>query len=436
MSTVPSSSSPPRDAENSDADDPDGEDPDPAALPGGHPPAAAGPPRSDAEGDRLFTRPFVGVLAMQAAYGFSFSLFFLLPKYLATLGDTPSRIGFVMAGFGVACLVTIPFLAAIVGRLGQRGTLVAATLLLAVAAATFGLVDRPGWLAIPLRASEGITWTLMFSTAGALTAEMAPRHRLAQAIGLAGAASLIMNAVAPAIGEPLADRFGYRAAFLLSALAALTASALARRLPAAAAGGDPRRSPPPARPPAAPRGSSARLPIYAVFGAAGLAFHALFTFLAPYALSHGVHAIRAFFVAYTGAALTVRLLGGRMSDRLGHRSVATFALLLYGLVVASAGLLAPHHLALLGMAFGFAHGAVYPALLALLIGDLAPQQRPRVLGVANGAMSIGVSAVFPAGVLVTHLGYPAMFALAGGLTAASAALLRRSGSGTARSLRA
>ena len=388
-------------------------------------------PDPNEPGARLFTRPFVGLLAMQAAYGFSFSMFFLLPKYLASVGEPASRIGFVMAGFGVACILTIPFLRGIVETLGRRGTLMAANLLLATAAALFGLFDRPGLFAIPLRASEGVTWTLMFSTAMTLTADFAPPDRLAQAIGLAGGASLIMNALAPAIGEPLADHFGYRSVFFVAALAALGAAALARRLPVH---GTTRpalrpvsvetRSPSQASPAAgeaAPR--RARLAIYAVFGAAGLAFSSLFAFLAPFALDHGVHAIRAFFIGYTSAAISVRVLGGRLSDRLGYRAVATTSLLLYGGVVASAGLLAPYHLALLGVGFGVAHGAAYPALMALLVNGTPLSQRPRALGIANGAMSLGISAVAPAGVVASRLGYPALFALVGCLTSAAALLL-------------
>jgi len=378
---------------------------------------------SGADDGPLFTGPFVRLLGMQAAYGFSFSMFFLLPKYLAAAGESSSRIGFVMGGFGVACVATIPFLQTLVARLGRRGALMAATLSLALAGAAFALIQPVGLPAVFLRAAEGITWTIMFSTAGALTAEMAPRGRLAQAIGLAGAAALIMNAVAPAIGEPLADRYGYRPVFLLAAVAALVAAAMARRLPDTRPTTFDRM----AQLPAANTvdHASQRLPIYAVFGLAGIAFSTLFTFLAPFALAQGVQQIRAFFIGYTGAAILVRLLGGRLADRLGHRAIATVALAIYGAVVASTGLFGPHHLYALGICFGLAHGAVYPAIMALLLNNTPPHQRPRVLGIANGAMSVGMSSVFGAGALIGRIGYPAMFGIAGGLVATSALLLRR-----------
>ena len=393
-------------------------------------PRAAPPLQSRAE-QKLFTPAFVRLLGMQSASGFAFSMFFLLPKYLATLGESPSRIGFVMGGFGVACILTIPLLGPLVARFGRRGALVAATSLLAAAALTFALVPDPGVMAIPLRASEGVTWTIMFSTALALTAEIAPPDRLAQAIGLAGAASLIMNAVAPAIGEPLADHFGYRSVFLLAAAAALAAALLARRLivadPSAFSAHPTPKIASSVTSRADERAGAPRLAMYVVFAVSGLAFSVLFTFLAPFALAHGVKAIRSFFIAYTASALAVRILGGRLADRLGHRAIACRALLLYGCVVASTGLLGPHHLAVLGLLFGLAHGAVFPALMALLIHLAPPARRPRILGIANGAMSVGISSVFPAGMLVVRVGYPAMFAAAGVLVALSSTLLRKGG---------
>src|SRR3569832_2407193 len=98
-------------------------------------------PADPLEGKRLFTPPFLRLLAMQAAYGFSFSMFFLLPKYLASVGEPAARIGFVMAGFGVACILTIPFLRGIVEARGRRGARGAAGRRRAAAAARGGLGD-------------------------------------------------------------------------------------------------------------------------------------------------------------------------------------------------------------------------------------------------------------------------------------------------------
>ena len=145
---------------------------------------------SERDGDQLFTTPFVRLLCMQSAYGFSFSMFFLLPKYLAAARATPTQIGFVMGGFGVACVLTIPFLPGIIRLFGRRGALMAATLALGAAGVAFAVIAPVGLGAVFLRASEGVTWTIMFST-GLVRRPRGAAHRLAQAIGLAGAAALI-----------------------------------------------------------------------------------------------------------------------------------------------------------------------------------------------------------------------------------------------------
>ncbi|HEX2660952.1 MAG TPA: MFS transporter [Polyangia bacterium] len=373
----------------------------------------------------MFTRPFVTILAVQGAYGFAMSAYLLLPKSLAQAGGTPSQIGRVMAAFGVASVLTIPLLERIIGALGRRRVMIAAALIMTASSLGFAAHQGPGGIAVVLRALQGVSWALMFSAAISLASELAPPARLAQAIGATGGASLAMSAVAPAIGEPLVASLGYRALYLMAAFAALVGAALARRLPrqgharavplGTAISHVAAVAPPPTR----------RLPVYLALGVGGFAYMVLFTFLGPFALQRGIQAIRAFFIAYTIAALGVRVLSGTLFDRLGHRSVGMKALALYGLVVAASGLIGPGWLTALGLAFGVAHGAVIPSLMALLLQGAPHDRRPRILGIANCAMSAGIAAVYPAGGLVDRLGYPAVLVATGVVTAMSALLIRQ-----------
>ena len=411
MSTQPDLSAAPSSTDG--ASDDDGEPELPAAGPGA---------------DRLFTGPFVTILALQGAYGFAISAYLLLPKSLAQAGGTPSQIGRVMAAFGIASVLTIPLLPRILGELGRRRALIVASLAMAGSSVGFALVSGPGAAAVALRGVQGVTWALMFSAAISLASELAPPARLAQAIGIAGGASLAMSAVAPAVGEPLVAALVYRALYLLAALAALGGAVLARRLPrhSVAHVVTPGATPHPA-PTALPAAPIRRLPIYLALAVGGFAYMVLFTFLGPFALQRGFQAIRAFFIAYTVAALGVRLLTGRLFDRVGHRAVGVRALTLYGLVVAATGVLGPGWMTALGLAFGVAHGAVIPSLMALLLQSAPLHLRPRILGIANAAMSVGIAAVYPAGGLVGRLGYPTVFIATGALTASAALLLRERG---------
>src|SRR5262245_15067083 len=185
-------------------------EPDPHQLGGAPAAARVSPPEPP-----LLTRPFLRLLSMQAAFGFAFSVFVLLPKVLAAVfGSSAHEIGLVMAAFGVASLLSIPVIGRVVDRLGHRGTLTLANLLLVGGALGFVFVHGAGAAAIVLRGVHGLAWSLAFAATMAVAADLAPPRRLAQAVGVAGSASLIMTAVAPAVAEPLADWLGYRAIFV------------------------------------------------------------------------------------------------------------------------------------------------------------------------------------------------------------------------------
>lgn len=387
------------------------------------PPARAAPLAAAAPVPSLLTRPFLNLLAVQAAFGFALSVFLLLPKVLATaFASTPGQIGLVMAAFGLASVITTPLVSRAVHVLGQRGALVAANLVMAAGALGFVVVSGAGWSAVLMRGLHGLAWSLGFAAGVAIAADLAPRARLAQAVGIYGAASLAMNALAPALAEPIGERFGHRVAFVLAGASALLGAAVARRLPSGRAFGP---EPGVTTGEDTPAASARRRIVYLVLGLSGLSFGVLFTFIAPFALQHGIHVVRGFFAAYTIAALCVRVGATQIADRLGHRRVACGAGVAYGLVVIAAGLVGPRHLLALGGAFGAAHGAFFPALMALVLGDTRGRLRARVLGLANGSMNLGLAAVFALGLLAGGLGYPSIFVVAGLLMVAGATLVAR-----------
>ena len=85
--------------------------------------------------DRLFTPQFLLLLAIQHTFGFAFSAFFLLPKYLSVeLGAGPQVIGQVTAVAMVAGVVAVPFLAPLLDRRRRRPIIIAGSLLMTAAA--------------------------------------------------------------------------------------------------------------------------------------------------------------------------------------------------------------------------------------------------------------------------------------------------------------
>jgi MFS family permease len=380
--------------------------------------AAGGASVSGTEG-RLWSRAFVDVVVAQALFGFAYSVFVLLPKLLAVGYHADAKsIGLVMASFGVVSLAVIPAVGPAVARLGRRRAVIWASVLLGVSAAGFLLIGGAGVLAACLRGAHGIAWSLLFAAGTSLVADIAPPARLGQAIGLYGGANLAMNAIAPAIAEPIAAHFGPQAVFVLAAAVAFIAAWYSRRLPDTVAGAGA-----PAYKSAPPGTARTRARALIVLAVGGLAAAGMFTFIAPFALAHGIGVVRGFFVAYTATALGVRIGGARVTDRMGHRRTALAGGFGYGLVVVLTGLLGPTHMVLLGCLFGVAHGIVFPALMALILADTAPDARPRLLALANGAINLGITGVGGLGLLAGPVGYPALFILTGAVTASASLFL-------------
>lgn len=359
----------------------------------------------------LFTRSFVALMLAQASFGFAFSSFLLLPKFLASeLAAGPAAIGRVSAVFYLTAVVLGPLMGAVVDRHGRRWFMTAGGLVMAAASLGFVAVDSVGPLVYALRAVQGLAFAMAFVAGSALAVDEAPPERLALALGIFGLTMLANNAVAPVVVEELAMRGSWQQAFVLAAGAALLSSGLSLRLR------DGER-PGPGQP--VPRlldvvRRPAALRIGLVIGLAGAAFGAMFTFHQPYALELGIAQVRGFFVAYTAAALAARLLLGPFTDRLGRRPVSLGALVLYAGAAAAMAGLGRIGLAPLGAAFGLAHGIFYPTFNALAVEGSGPHERGKVMALFNAAFNVGVAGgTFGMGLLAARAGYPAVFLAAG-----------------------
>lgn len=370
--------------------------------------ASALPPLVDAA--------FLRVLLAQLAIGFGFSLYFLLPKYLATeLGAEPSTIGSVTA-IGLAAVVAAsPLMGLALDRFGRRKPMLLGGLVVALTSLGMMTVSSVGpWLYF-LRIVQGIGFGLAFNAAAVIVVDLSPPARIGQAMGLLGVASLITNAVAPALGESIALGWGWRPVFLLAASTGLAVMAFSYSLPSVAvvrsAASAPVIEPSPAG-------------VWYAAGVAGAAFGTLITYAQGYALELGARRVAGYFIGYTLGALIVRILLGGTVDRMGRRRVAQLSLAAYGVVLLLTADLRPALLGLFGFGFGVAHGFTYPALAALVAEGSSAARRGRALTAFNAAFNAGAGlAMLGCGWLARVEGYRFVFALVGAITLVSVASL-------------
>jgi MFS family permease len=372
------------------------------------------------ESEALLSKPFVLMLCVQFCFGLSYSTFFLLPKFLTQrFHANADTIGAVASTALFAGVLAVPFIGSIIDRSTRRSVIVIGALANTLTACSFAAVHSVAWPLFALRAANGISYALVFNGIVTWATDLAPAKKLGQAIGLCGAAGMLANAVAPAVGEAVADSHGWPWVFALGGAAALASALLALgirepRVPAHVATTSTNNG---ATQSALslvlePRRAGA----FVCSMAAGAGFGVMFTFTQPFALLLGASKVSGLFLGYTASAVLVRLGLGTIADRFGRRRIAFAALVLYGLVACMTSQLRPNFLFALGAGMGFAHGLLYPALNALAVDGVSRARRGAVmtyfLGCFNGGFALCVLGM---GLVAKSHGYPVVFLATGSL---------------------
>jgi len=376
-------------------------------------------PSAPSHNQRLLSREFLLLLASVSLFGFSWSFYLILPKFFAAeLGMDAAAIGRAVAIEGLTAFAFTPLVGWLVDRYGRRPWLIVGNLMLALTGVVYLFVDQEGPLLFLAQMSWGIGMVMGFNSAGTMTADIAPSDRMAQALGLFGAANLGMNAVSPTIGEVLADSVGWQYVFAASASAGLLATVLSTRLrePARyqAQGHEARR----------PIFGGSLMRVYAATFVMTAAFTALFTLHQPFALELGVTEVRSFFIGFAIVALTVRLGGGRLIDRFGVLRSSVIAFCLYSAVPPMLGILGPGHLFAIGAMMGLGHGIAYPAVTALGIERADGSSRGMVVSIVHGAFNGGHAFfAYALGFVAAAWGYDVAFGAAGAVTLSGAFIL-------------
>src|SRR5438128_343793 len=120
------------------------------------------------------TACFARVTAANFCFFLTFASFFLLPLHVRALGGTERTIGLVMGTSGLAGLVSVLAVGALLDRFGRRIFLLGGIATMSAAAGAFLLVDRIGPAIFGLRALQGLAFAAGFNAASTLAAEVAP----------------------------------------------------------------------------------------------------------------------------------------------------------------------------------------------------------------------------------------------------------------------
>ncbi len=314
----------------------------------------------------LFTRDFVVLIVGHFLQALGYSSMLLLPLYLEHLQATRAQIGAIMATAAVAGLVTRPAVAWALDRLGRRPTLLFGTVTLSASMGLLAFVHEVSWLIYVERVFVGVGIGALFSGYFTYAADLVPPSRRTEGLALFGISGLV-----PLLVNPIADRLHVQAADLrwflpvvggvillsLVPLLMLPASSVERAMER--------------RPMREAVGELGQRRLWAPW-LATVAFSGLVAIFMTYstvsAVARGVERAPTLWLAYAVGAITVRMFGARLPDRVGPNKILAPALGLYigaMFLTSVAGSLLGFLLA--ALLAGLGHGYCFPVLTSQVV---------------------------------------------------------------------
>jgi MFS family permease len=312
--------------------------------------------------------------------------------------------------------------------LGRHRVLTIAGLLHVAAWCGFLSIDALGMRSAFFVLVYGLASGSLFATYFTYASDITPVSRRSEGIAMFGIWGMLPNGLGPFLGEFLISRAGLHAYFGVAASFAFLSLCLSQLLPETAR---PATQTPADR---LPRITSVRsrglLIVLCTTFLFGAAVNGVFTFMAPFAQARGRGVVGGFFMSYAFAAVAVRVVTGRLPDRLGLIRVLIPALFLY----ATGVLLVPHvsgvpTLILVGALCGAGHGYAFPIFNVLAIEQVSPAHRGRAVSWLTAMFDLGNTVANPIlGAIAEWAGYGVMFTVVGcGVLSAAAAVWWKGG---------
>jgi MFS family permease len=370
---------------------------------------------------RLVTAEFVGLGVAALAYFFADGVLLpTVPLYVeGPLGAGDIAVGFAVGSFSATALLLRPWAGRIADRSGRRPLMIIGAAIFAVSVAGYGLADAVPVLVV-LRLLTGVGEAFFFVGAVTAMSDLAPPERRGEAISLFSLSLYVGIALGPPVGEAVAGRFGFPAAWLLSSGAAVTALLLARRVRGFEVAGHDDAPHTPGRLIHPAGVLPGILLLTGLWGMGGF-----LAFVPLYALDHGLPGSGLLLFLFAAIVVVIRGAGARLPDRLGavRATRAALAGIAIGLAIigvwrSPAGLVAGTVVLAVGVALAT------PAIMMLALQDVPATERGSVMGTVSMSIDLAFG-LGPAtlGIVAAATGRGGLFLVAAGVAAVGLVLV-------------
>ncbi len=345
----------------------------------------------------------------------SLGCFFLFPIFVMSHGGSNADIGIVMGAAALSSVLCRPWISEMIDRVGRKrsyGIGCIMTSLLSLSYLMFRGELAGFYLALLLvRLLHGVGLAICFISGFTYIADIVPKERLNEGIGMFGVTALVGMAIGPVIAEIIIGEFGFQFFFLVAAGMAFIGFFLHLPLGESYDG----------------RVSGSEMSFFSVLIRRKMLFVAVLAllfgfglaassnFVSPFAKEQHIAFISLYFIAYSSAAVITRFFGGRLADRVGEDRIIPYALIITGagfLVLIALG--GDTILIVSGLMSGCGHGFLFPSLNALALREEQRGIRGKINGIFTGGIDAGA---FSGSIILGYIGewggFQTLFFIAG-----------------------
>ena len=346
----------------------------------------------------------------------SISTFFLFPLFITGRGGTKADIGIMMAVFTIASIFCRPWISEMIDRIGRKKCYTIACLILSLLPLAYlyfdGEISSFYTSMLFVRILHGVGMALSFTSVLTYVADIIPKDRLNEGLGMFGVTALVGLAVGPIIAELIIRQFGFAIFFVTSSILALVGLLLHLPLAESYVHKNPDSDSPSFF---SVLKNKRRIYVVILAFLFGFGLSAVFGFLTPFAEEQQLAFISYFFITYSAAAILMRFFGGRLADRVGEGRIIPYAFIVIGLGILMIIFLRGNLLLIIsGFISGSGHGLLYPCLNAIAVRNEPQDIRGKIMGIFTGGIDTGV---FLGSILLGYIGnwfgFQVLFLVAG-----------------------